>query len=228
MDPRAAAAGMMLIGLVVAGGPSVTQEGPIPSTRPPTAAQTASGPGGVARSTPGDPQTATALAAARKAADDLTAELRSLLLDELRAGGPPAAVTACAHSAQARTSQYRESSGIDIRRVSLRHRNPTNAPDALEARVLESFDRLAVERRPEAEHWEVVSESGRRSLRYLRPLVANAMCLGCHGPRERLSEAVRSSLASRYPDDRATGYAPGDVRGAISIRLPIPEASRPQ
>ena len=34
----------------------------------------------------------------------------------------------------------------------------------------------------------------------------------------RLSPAGKSELKARYPDDKATGYTPGQVRGAITIR----------
>ncbi len=173
---------------------------------------------------PGAPRVESALAAARSAADGLGAELRALLMDELRDGGPVAAVAVCARSAQAKTAEYRSRTGVDIRRVSLRHRNAVNAPDDFERGALESFDRLPTEARPKAEHWQVVTEAGRESLRYLRPLVANAMCLSCHGARETLPVGVKAALAKEYPDDRATGVAAGDVRGAISVRIPLPAA----
>jgi hypothetical protein len=34
--------------------------------------------------------------------------------------------------------------------------------------------------------------------------------------------SVDSMLARRYPGDRATGFRDGDLRGAISVRVPIP------
>ncbi len=171
---------------------------------------------------PAEQRVATALTAARAAADGLGGEIRALLVSELRAGGADVAVAACARSAQAKTAAYRSRSGVDIRRVSLRHRNAVNAPDAYERGVLESFDRLPIEARPKAEHWQVVTEDGKETLRYLRPLVTNAMCLACHGRRETLPEAVKVALAKEYPDDRATGFEAGDVRGAISVRMPLP------
>jgi hypothetical protein len=32
---------------------------------------------------------------------------------------------------------------------------------------------------------------------------------------------VRELLAERYPDDEATGYAVGELRGGISVRLAL-------
>ncbi len=91
---------------------------------------------------PADPRVRSALAEARVAAKDLSEAIRGLLMQELKTGGFEGAVAVCATKAQARTADYRRTSGNDIRRVSLRRRNPANEPDAYERRVLESFDRL--------------------------------------------------------------------------------------
>jgi len=32
---------------------------------------------------------------------------------------------------------------------------------------------------------------------------------------------VQAILAREYPDDRATGFSVGDVRGAVSVRIPL-------
>jgi hypothetical protein len=170
---------------------------------------------------PAEPRVETALAEARGSARELASSLKGLLVRELRSGGLEAAVAVCAEVAQEKTAQYRESSGNEIRRVSLRWRNTANEPDAYERAVLESFDALPVEERPKAEHWEVVSDQHGESLRYLKPLVANQMCLECHGTPETIPPEVAAMLAERYPDDRATGFASGDVRGAITIRIPL-------
>jgi hypothetical protein len=177
-------------------------------------------PGGLEE--PADPRARDALAEARAAAQGLTEEIRGLLMRELKAGGLEGAVSVCATTAQARTADYRRSFGNDIRRVSLRRRNPANEPDAYERRVLESFDRLPVDARPGVEAWELVRQEGRETLRYLKPLVASAMCLTCHGPVTEIPPTVRAVIAREYPDDQATGFSAGDVRGAVSVRIPLP------
>jgi hypothetical protein len=42
-----------------------------------------------------------------------------------------------------------------------------------------------------------------------------AICLTCHG--QNLSQPVIDALQQYYPDDMATGYQLGQVRGAISL-----------
>ena len=41
------------------------------------------------------------------------------------------------------------------------------------------------------------------------------MCLTCHGTD--VSDDVMSALQQRYPNDMATGYLEGQIRGAISL-----------
>jgi hypothetical protein len=38
----------------------------------------------------------------------------------------------------------------------------------------------------------------------------------CHG--SDVPEAVAEAIAKRYPQDRATGYSAGDLRGAFVVR----------
>jgi len=179
------------------------------------------GDGGAAVAASADPRVESAVAEARVAAQELAAYLKKLLQEELARGGFDGAIAVCAEVAQQRTAEYRETFKNDIRRVSLRRRNPANEPDGYERAVLESFDRLPIDARPEAEHWEVVTEDGQESLRYLKPLVTGALCLTCHGDRATMAPAVTEALAEHYPEDRATGFDAGDVRGAITIRIPL-------
>jgi Protein of unknown function (DUF3365) len=47
----------------------------------------------------------------------------------------------------------------------------------------------------------------------LRPIEIRPRCLHCHAPRQALSEETRAWLTRAYPEDRAVGYALGDLRG---------------
>jgi len=38
---------------------------------------------------------------------------------------------------------------------------------------------------------------------------------------DQLTPAVKSALAQHYPNDLATGYSAGQIRGAISVRKPF-------
>ena len=61
--------------------------------------------------------------------------------------------------------------------------------------------------------------------RYMQAQGVEPVCLMCHG--ETLSQPVIDTLADYYPDDIATGYSLGQVRGAISLVRPLGEADQP-
>jgi hypothetical protein len=155
---------------------------------------------------------------ARQAAAQLGAQIRAVLMQELKNGGFPGAVAACAASAQKTTAEFARAQGIEIRRVSLKYRNAADAPDAYEESKLRSLAHAAS--LPE-ELAEVRTESGRPVLRYLKPITIGAMCLTCHGPADRMNAEVRAQIEKHYPQDRATGYREGELRGAFTVRIPL-------
>ena len=167
------------------------------------------------------------LAVARDAATAVGGDLMSMLTTELARGGPSAAIAVCADSAQARTQRHQRT-GVMVRRVGTRVRNPRNAPDDLERQVLAQFAAtIAGGGAPTDTAFVAGTSAGGTELRFLRPVRIQPPCLGCHGPADQLSPEVRQVIASRYPDDQATGYAVGDLRGAISVRLTLTEPASP-
>lgn len=146
--------------------------------------------------------------------------LQKRLLEELRAGGPARGIEVCSKEAPAIASTISRD-GLTIRRVTTKPRNPANAPDPYEASVLESMESSHREGGKAVEHEEVVATADGKEIRYLKPIVVAGACLACHGPKESLAPEVRDALAARYPEDRATGYASDDFRGAVSVRVRI-------
>lgn len=175
-----------------------------------------------ARQKANDTRTEKALLDARKVSTELTNKVRELLLKELEKGGYEGAISVCANVAQDITRQFNEKSGHYVRRVSLGYRNPNDSPDEYERHKLESFDRLSREKKLESEYYEVVSEQGREYLRYLKPVIAGRMCLNCHGRPDEIPIGVQRIIQETYPNDHATGYREGDVRGAVSVKIALP------
>ncbi len=156
---------------------------------------------------------AAAIERARAAAGTLGETLKGRLMESMKEGGPAAAAEVCASEAQALTAKVGEEAGVSVGRASLKRRNPANegpdwvrawleASDGAPAAQLEGFAR--VDDTPD----------GPRA-RVLVPLAVGGPCLTCHGPVEAIPQEVAALLAERYPEDMATGYAPGDLRGAI-------------
>jgi len=127
------------------------------------------------------------------------------------------AITVCAESAPAISEALSKESGWDITRVSLKARNHTAVPDAFERRVLKDFERRrqAGETPPQLRHSEVVDGQ----FRYMQAQLTEGICLACHGTQ--IEPAVKDMIRAKYPEDRATGYLLGSVRGAISLTLPL-------
>lgn len=163
------------------------------------------------------------VARAQAAANTLGPDLASMLQGAIQDGGPASAVAVCADSAQARTARHAVD-GIAIRRVGTRVRNPANAPDTLEARVLAYLAQQKTAGTMPSEVVEVARTGldGAWELRYLRPIALQEFCTTCHGAEENIPPAVRSIIAERYPNDSAVGYDAGDLRGAITVRIPLP------
>ncbi len=160
------------------------------------------------------------LAEARSVAASVPPKLLAVLQEEIARGGPEGAIDVCRVKAPQMAKEASEKTGWSIRRVSLRNRNPKAVPDAWERAALEEFDRRAAagENPAALEKGEVVVENGVRSYRYMKALPTQQLCLACHGAADQLSPAVKAKLAQHYPADRATGYSPGQIRGAMTIR----------
>jgi len=168
---------------------------------------------------PGVPEAARA----RGVAQTVLTESRSLLMREMNEKGPAGALQACAAVALDLAKKH-EAEGWRIRRVSDRVRNPADTPDSWEKGVLAAFAAMHAkgQLRPDTEQVEVVNESGRRYLRYMKPITTAApLCLKCHGTPGDIAPDVRARIRELYPGDRATGYRLNDLRGAVSVKIPI-------
>jgi hypothetical protein len=163
-----------------------------------------------------------ALKQARQISDELTDKVRGLLLTELEKGGYDGAIRVCSEVAQNITQEFNRDTGHSVRRVSLGYRNTKDIPDDYESRMLKRLDRQNREKRLPPEYYEVVRERGQDYLRYFKPIVAGKMCLNCHGQPDQIPPLVTAVLKEKYPNDRATGYREGDLRGAVSVKIALP------
>ncbi|MFA5515144.1 MAG: DUF3365 domain-containing protein [Desulfuromonadales bacterium] len=102
-----------------------------------------------------------------------------------------------------------------IRQISDRYRNPNNAPDAFEQRMLQKFsadDRLL-------EAYAVTRLDGERVFRYLRPFTAEQSCLECHGDPATAPDYIKRLFPEET--DQAYHYQIGEIIGAASVTIPM-------
>jgi hypothetical protein len=165
---------------------------------------------------PSEAEVEAALDQARAATDRLGKRLMSELSAQIEAGAPAAAIDVCSAIAPAAADELSRE-GLLIRRTSRRVRNPANAADGWERAGLLRLQEAVDRGEQPAEIHEVDAAGG--ELRYLRPIGVGDVCLQCHGTAEQLDSEVRRRVAERYPEDRATGFSAGDLRGAFSVRV---------
>jgi hypothetical protein len=159
---------------------------------------------------------------AREAANALGKDLQGLLFSQLERGGPASAIAFCADSAQVRTARH-AGEGVYVRRVSLKVRNPANTPDEMERTTLETLASRYASGQLPAELVEVRGRGSERRVHYVRPILVQEKCLACHGDPAQIDPTVKQIVSARYPTDAAVGYRAGDLRGALSVRVPAPE-----
>jgi hypothetical protein len=159
-------------------------------------------------------------AEARKASGALIQTLGGELKTALGEKGPEGAISVCKERAPQIAAEVSKQSGLQIKRVSPKNRNPAGVPDAWEAEAQAGLEkRLAAGEKPETlETWQVVSTAQGKQFRYAKALPVQQVCLTCHGDPATISDGVKARLAAEYPLDKATGYAPGMLRGIVSVK----------
>ncbi len=157
---------------------------------------------------------------ARKVAAMLPPKLLASLQEEISKSGPEGAIPICKDMAPKMAGEISQQTGWKIKRVSLKARNDARAiPDEWEKAALEDFDKRAAAGDPPAQ-LEKGDKVG-NEYRYVKALPVQPLCLSCHGFADQISPAVKSVLGKQYPNDKATGYSVGQIRGAISVRKPL-------
>ena len=156
-----------------------------------------------------NPTQAAAAGRGLAARDAMFTRLLGRLAEAMAAGGPAAAIDVCAEDAPGIAARVAEEFGVRIGRTSFRLRNPANAPPAwVEPAVLARRGGSA----------RFVGPEG--TIGVLEPIMVMPTCLGCHGHADQLAPGVAEAVAARYPEDRATGFDAGELRGWFWIEVP--------
>lgn len=163
------------------------------------------------------------VAETKKTAMGIPPKLLAMLQAEIEKGNFSGAIDACTDKAPKMAAAASQSTGWAIRRVSLKNRNPKATPDAWEQAALQDFDKRASAGESPAtlEKVEFVTEGSSRTLRYIKALPTQALCLNCHGASDSMSPEVKAQIAKSYPNDLAVGYREGQIRGALTIKRPL-------
>ena len=142
------------------------------------------------------------------ARDAMFKSLKGRLVEVVGTDGPAAAIEVCSREAPQIADQVSQKHGLAIGRTSFRLRNPDNSPPEWAARLVE--DRVAEP--------TYLTNDGRFAA--LLPIRLQPECLMCHGQEEEILPAVADALAEHYPQDKATGFREGDLRGWFWVEVP--------
>lgn len=140
--------------------------------------------------------------------------LKPQLQKALAQGGVQQAIKVCSVKAPEIAKELTIATEWQVKRVSLKARNKNSAtPDSWEKLVLTEFN----QRQQQGEKAKTISKAEiiKDEFRFMKAQDTGPLCLTCHG--SELSEETKAALKDYYPDDKATGYSLGQIRGAFSL-----------
>jgi len=174
---------------------------------------------------PPAPLSAEVRSAAAQRGQAIVTETFSLLSSNLQSaiqqGGVSNALPYCSLAASPLTVGIAVKHGVTLRRVTLKARNRADKADAVEAAILNQFAAvLANTTNPPP---PLVTNLTANRATFFAPIVLNnTLCLKCHGePGQDLSAENVAVIQRLYPQDEATGFKLGDLRGAWRIDFPL-------
>lgn len=152
-------------------------------------------------------------------AQEFQASLKGQLQAAMKAGGPMQAVDVCRHVAPEIARQQSEASGAVVRRVAAKNRNPDAAVDASLQPYYDELDaQPTVDGKPARRIWRS-GEGEAERVNFLSAIPMQAKpCSVCHGTD--VDPKLEAHIMQLYPGDLATGFKPGEMRGALLVSWP--------
>ncbi len=158
----------------------------------------------------------------RAAIKMLGGELKATLQTSMKANGPVQSITICKSDAPLIASKVSKEKGMSVERTSLKYRNPENKPDTWETSVLAQFEQrkangeaIKTLEYSELTEPEFSKHGGEKVFRYMKAIPTAEVCLKCHG--SNIAPPIANKINKLYPDDKATGFNKGDIRGAFTV-----------
>lgn len=143
------------------------------------------------------------------AKEALFARLSGRLTEVMKADGPVAAIQVCSREAGIIAIDVGDKFDVRIGRTAAKLRNPQNKPPEWVEPLIEESP---------SEPLFVDLPNGHTGA--LLPIKLQAKCIICHGPADTIADDVKTQLAELYPQDHATGFKEGDLRGWFWVDVP--------
>ena len=142
----------------------------------------------------------------------LAQNLKKTLVNAIKNKGLIGAVEQCNIEAPI-ISQNLSTKNLNVSRIASKNRNPENKATLEQEEVLRFFEQeIAVGKSPK-NLFKVLETQD--SIQYLKPIVTGKVCLACHG--SNVSGELKAKIKKLYPNDLATGFEEGSLRGAFLV-----------
>ncbi len=143
--------------------------------------------------------------------------LKGALVGAMKSGGPIKALHVCNVDAPVIADKISTKSGWTVARSSHKLRNSANTADAFTKAAIEDFlARQAKGEKPKTMiKTGIIEQGGKKSFRMVKAIGTKGVCLKCHG--SAVKPEVLKKIKELYPDDKATGFKAGEMRGVFVL-----------
>ncbi|MFE8072259.1 DUF3365 domain-containing protein [Marinobacteraceae bacterium S3BR75-40.1] len=152
---------------------------------------------------------------ARQKAMALGKDLKGTLKPAIKSGGFEKGIEVCKSAAPALAENHSEDGWL-VGRTALKVRNPGNAPSEWQREQLQAMQDQPVVNGKPAEVWRTVDTEKGPRYDYMSAIPTQGLCLSCHG--ENIEPKVQATIDRLYPQDEATGFKKGELRGAFVVQ----------
>lgn len=144
--------------------------------------------------------------------------LSSNLQNAIKEGGVEHALQFCNVEAIPLTDSLSSHHDVSIRRASHKPRNPYNTADSLETTAIKQY----INKLEAGDDLQPITYANEDRITFHAPItITNVLCLNCHGqPNKDIAEEHLATIQELYPNDQATGFSMGDLRGVWTVRFP--------
>ncbi len=145
--------------------------------------------------------------------------LMSKVLNAINDEGLPGAVEYCNLHAIPLTDSLALSYGITLQRLTDQTRNPLN--DITTEEDKEAWTILKEMHSDSSATFKHLLKQVKNDIYYYKPIsIVMPTCLSCHGAKNQdITPDTWNVISEKYPNDKATGYTLGDMRGMWKIKF---------
>jgi hypothetical protein len=143
--------------------------------------------------------------------------LNETLTEKIQNEGVESAIKFCNVQAYPITNEKAEKHKVEIKRLAIKNRNQDNKADNEAKALMVYYENLKNMNRDLSKlDTTILQPNGK--IRFLKPIVLQGQCVVCHGKvGEQITDNTYKLITALYPEDRATNFQAGDLRGIWSI-----------